>query len=63
MSLSDYGNNEDDTTDSPSNLSEANRNKLNWLEEHFEERLDELEAENTKLHRELAELKGEEEDF
>lgn len=45
-------------------LADANRNKLNDLEERFAERLDELEeqvseleAENNKLRRKLAELK------
>ncbi len=53
----------DETTANPSTLSEANRNKLNHLEERFEERLNELEAENRQLRREIAELKGEEVEF
>ncbi len=38
-------------------LADANRRKLEYLEEQFEERLDELEAENRELRREIAELK------
>jgi len=49
--------------DAGETLSDANRRKINWLEGHFEdeleeleERIDDLEAENTKLRREIAEL-------
>lgn len=47
----------DNDTTTGETLADANRRKLNWLEEHFEERLEELEAENRELRRELAELK------
>jgi cell division protein FtsB len=44
-------------------LADANRRKLEYLEETLTERLDELEAENRQLRREIAELKGGEEAF
>jgi len=53
-----------ESTAEPKSLSEANRNKLNYLENHFEDKIkdlqdtiEELEAENTQLRREIAELK------
>ena len=53
-----------DDTSEPTTLAEANRNTINYLREKFEDRfetledeLSDLEAENTKLRRELAELK------
>ena len=44
-------------------LADANRRKLNYLEEHFTEKIGELKAENAKLRRELAELKGDGSEF
>ena len=60
MSLDEYGDNSEGET-----LADANRRKLNWLEEHFadqieelEEDISDLEAENTQLRRKVAELKN-----
>jgi len=52
-----------ETIEDPSSLAEANNNKICWLQEHFEERISELEAENRELRRELAELKDTGGDF
>lgn len=46
-----------DDSDDRFTLADANRNLINDIEERFEERLNELEAENRALRRELAELK------
>lgn len=46
-----------DDSDDRFTLADANRQRINHLEERFEERIEELEAENAQLRRELAELK------
>lgn len=55
---------DDGESESGETLADANRRKLEWLEEHFKEEIEaledqvsELEAENQQLRREVAELK------